>query len=257
MISLPTDITCGYCDCSEFGDLPISPPRTVQKFEIEFYLSDAKSTFCNEQEFPVRSNHIQLSVPGQIRHSILPFTAFFFKFRATGDIAARMMQAPTYFEAVHSDKIKSLFRTLLLLNENDLMYYSTVFALLNQIFEDSQIPSLQGFTNYETVSAAKTYIEKNYANAIDLSEIAASVNLSRIYFRSLFCAVVGCSPHDYLINCRILNAKKLLWDSTNDMSDIAVACGFGCQQYMNKVFKQQTGMTPGQYRKSVQEHYFH
>ncbi|MBP3381026.1 MAG: AraC family transcriptional regulator, partial [Clostridia bacterium] len=49
--------------------------------------------------------------------------------------------------------------------------------------------------------------------------------------------------------------KKMLWDSANSIGYIAESCGFGCQQYLNKIFKQQTGMTPGQYRKSIGENY--
>ena len=40
MITLPYNITCGYYDCSEFGDLSISPKRKTTKFEFEFYLED-------------------------------------------------------------------------------------------------------------------------------------------------------------------------------------------------------------------------
>ena len=50
MLTLPTDITCGYFDCSEFGGLKVSPKRKVLKFEIEFYLEDANSTFSNRKE---------------------------------------------------------------------------------------------------------------------------------------------------------------------------------------------------------------
>lgn len=39
------------------------------------------------------------------------------------------------------------------------------------------------------------------------------------------------------------------------MSDIAEKSGFGCQQYMNKVFKKETGMTPNEYRKTFQQNY--
>ena len=51
------------------------------------------------------------------------------------------------------------------------------------------------------------------------------------------------------------NAKKLLWNSDIAMSDIAEKSGFGCQQYMNKVFKKETGMTPNEYRKTFQQNY--
>jgi len=106
-------------------------------------------------------------------------------------------------------------------------------------------------------SSAQSIISKQYniKSKKTNSFIACAVNLSQTYFHTIFTASVGCSPHEYLIKCRIENAKKMLWNSENELKDIAVICGFGCQQYMNKVFKQQTGLTPGQYRKSVQNNY--
>ncbi len=43
MFTLPENITCGYCDCSEFGTLKVSSKRTVTKYEIEFYLEDGEN----------------------------------------------------------------------------------------------------------------------------------------------------------------------------------------------------------------------
>lgn len=255
IISLPTDVLCGYFDGSEFNGLDVSPKRKVQKYEIELYLKDAKSTFCDNKEYKIKKGYIQIAKPNQIRNSILPFSTFFLKFDITGDIEKKLINAPPYFKAVHFDKIKALYKDIILREQKDLMFYSKILELISIILKDSKIPTFEGNTTYETISLAKKYIEENSSEPVNLSDIASSVNLSQTYFHTLFTASVGCSPHDYLIKCRIENAKKMLWDSKNELKHIAVVCGFGCQQYMNKVFKSQTGLTPGQYRKSVQNNY--
>ena len=77
MLSLPGNINCGYCDCSEFGELKKSPKRTVELFEIEFYLEDGFTTTTDDKVYQIKKNYIQIAKPGQIRHSVLPFkTAF-------------------------------------------------------------------------------------------------------------------------------------------------------------------------------------
>ena len=53
----------------------------------------------------------------------------------------------------------------------------------------------------------------------------------------------------------IENAKKLLWNSDIPICEVAEKSGFGCQQYLNKVFKKETGMTPVSYRKAFQQNY--
>ena len=37
-LTLPKKIVCGYYDCSNFGNLKISPERISECYEIEYYL---------------------------------------------------------------------------------------------------------------------------------------------------------------------------------------------------------------------------
>ena len=85
--------------------------------------------------------------------------------------------------------------------------------------------------------------------------MAAAVNLSPTYFHTLFKTATGISPHDYLIRRRIEAAKELLRDSSVPLSRIAENCGFTNQQHFAKIFKKQTGLTPGRYRKNSGNNY--
>ena len=98
-------------------------------------------------------------------------------------------------------------------------------------------------------------IANGISHKYKLKDIADNVYLSEIYFHNIFTESVGISPHQYLIDCRIENAKKLLWNSDIPICEVAEKSGFGCQQYLNKVFKKETGMTPVSYRKTFQQNY--
>lgn len=259
MLYLPTNIICGYFHSSEkFGTISHSPAREVETFEIEFYQADGGMTYCDGNAYRIQKDHIQIAKPGQIRHTALPFSTLFLKFEATGDLAERLTNAEEYFYCNHAEKVRKLLGDIVFVLEQGenkpLRLYSKLFAALDIILNDSVIPPLQEATA-ETVRTAKRFIEAHAGEPITLEDIAASVNLSKTYFHSLFTGTVGQTPHDYLIARRITNAKKMLWDSSNSIGFIAETCGFGCQQYFNKIFKQQTGMTPGQYRKSIGENY--
>lgn len=258
MIILPYNITCGYYDCSEFGDLSISPKRKTTKFEIEFYLEDGLSTYADNKEYIVKKHHIQIAKPGQIRYSILPFKTMYLKFSAEGELAQKLLNAPEYFSSSHPERITKKLDEIILLNEsgnNELLLQSRLLSFLNLVLYDSKIPKLQSGQNYEIIAKAKRYIEINFKHSISLNDISNAVNLSPIYFHNIFSSACGISPHDYLISCRIAEAKKQLWDSKIPLNLVAENCGFGCQQYFNKIFKRQTGTTPGKYRKEIQQNY--
>lgn len=257
MLTLPENILCGYCDCSEFGTLKTSPKRIVTKYEIEFYLEDGKSTTTDGRTFEIKKDHIQIAKPGQIRHSELPFRTAYVKFNADGEIAEKLESVPEYFCSSHPQRIYTKIDEIILLNEgeNKLLLHSRLLSLLNLIFFDAEIPTARNGKNYEMIVKAKRYIEAHFEKQIKLKDIADSVHLSEIYFHNIFTESVGVSPHQYLIDCRVENAKKLLWNTNIPIGMLAEKSGFGCQQYLNKVFKKETGMTPASYRKTFQQNY--
>lgn len=256
---LPKNITCGYWDGSEFGSLTESPKRTVTQFEIEYYLTDAFTTTVDERIYQIKADYIQIAKPGQVRHSKLPFATLFLKFTAESTLHDELINAPEFFKAYHSHEIKELLRKIILLQETisqeSLLFYSKLLVLLQMILEDSRISLVQNTRDYEIVLNAQFFMEQHFSENIRLSDIAASVNLSPIYFHNIFSTSCGQSPHEYLTDYRIKKAKEMLWHSENSISLIAEACGLGCQQYMNQVFKKYLNITPGQYRKQMKQNY--
>jgi len=257
MLILPENITCGYFDASEFDTLSVSPKRKVTKFEIEFYLEDAKTTTCDGKIYEIKKHHIQIAKPGQVRYSELPFRTANVKFDVKDEIADRLLNAPEYFRSSHPERIYNKIDEIILLieNKNSLLLHSRMLSLLNLILFDAEIPKNRSGKNYEIVADAKRYIEDNFYKQIKLKDIADSVHLSEIYFHNIFTESIGISPHQYLINCRIENSKKLLWNTNIPICEVAEKSGFGCQQYLNKVFKRETNMTPADYRKNCQTNY--
>lgn len=50
-------------------------------------------------------------------------------------------------------------------------------------------------------------------------------------------------------------AKEMLWNSDIPITEIAEKWGFGCQQYLNDIFKKATGLSPGKYREQFAKKY--
>ena len=258
MLSLPENIKCGYCDCSEFGGLTVSPKRIVNQYEIEFYLEDGLSTTANEKIYEIKKHYIQIASPGQVRHSMLPFQTAYLKFSVTGELADALSCAPEYFCSSHPQAILDLMKEIILLNESDnhILLQSRILSLIHIVLADSKIPAERQGENYGVVSNAKRYMEMHYAERITLEDIAEHVHLSSIYFHNIFTSALSMTPHQYLTNYRIKKVKEHLWNTQESVSEIAEMTGFGCQQYLHKVFKKETGMTPISYRKAVQKNYF-
>ncbi|MDL2236634.1 helix-turn-helix domain-containing protein [Christensenellaceae bacterium OttesenSCG-928-K19] len=93
-----------------------------------------------------------------------------------------------------------------------------------------------------------TYIRQNYMQKITLNDISSNVNFSVSYISRVFKDEMGISITGFINKVRVDNAKMLLLDKDIPLVEVAYLCGFEDQTYFNKVFKKQTGTSPGKYR---------
>ena len=93
------------------------------------------------------------------------------------------------------------------------------------------------------------FVAKNYGKNIALEDMAAEAALSPFHFSRVFKKTIGHTPHQFLVNYRIEQARKMLLVVDRPMIDIAMACGFSDQAHFSRVFKQIAGTTPNKWRK--------
>ena len=88
------------------------------------------------------------------------------------------------------------------------------------------------------------YIYDHLDQGLTLAELAAVVQMSPNYFVSLFKQSIGVTPHQYVIYCRVEQAKKLLQQGELTIAEIANSLGFAHQSHLNYHFKRLVGVTP-------------
>ena len=86
----------------------------------------------------------------------------------------------------------------------------------------------------------------------DVESVAEQMGLNRAQLNRRIMAITGQNTMAYITQIRISKAKRLLRaDLTTPIGDSAVKCGFDDVAYFSRLFKQQTNMTPSQYRKMI------
>jgi DNA-binding response OmpR family regulator len=61
-------------------------------------------------------------------------------------------------------------------------------------------------------------------------------------------ALTGCSPNKFIRMIRLNKAKKLLKDPANSIGSVAMDCGYHDPGYFARIFKQEHGVTPQEWR---------
>ena len=98
-------------------------------------------------------------------------------------------------------------------------------------------------------SAIRRYIEAHYRESINLDTLVEISHVSRYYLVHAFTKEYGISPINYMISCRIEEAKQLLKNDDYPLSFISRFLGFSSPSYFSQAFKKICGLSPNEYRK--------
>lgn len=122
-----------------------------------------------------------------------------------------------------------------------------VAGLAGAMYQVEEPEQLAG--HFHELLPVVTYIERNYAAAVSMSEMAAKVGLSSTHFNRRFKQLLRMTPSQYLRTARIQAARQLLTATSKSLAQISVEVGFTDQSHFTKRFRQVTGMTPADYRR--------
>jgi AraC-like DNA-binding protein len=83
-----------------------------------------------------------------------------------------------------------------------------------------------------------------------VESLARTAGMSRSGFAARFKAVVGQSPLDYLTQWRMYCASRLLLQGNIALSEVSRQVGYESEAAFNRVFRRETAMTPGAFRRA-------
>ena len=101
----------------------------------------------------------------------------------------------------------------------------------------------------EMVKKAKELVQNYYSQGITLEETARKLFVSEEYLSTQFKKETGASFTETVRKYRIEKVKRLLLDTTLKLNQIAELAGYSDPKYMSRVFKEEVGMLPGEFRK--------
>src|SRR6185503_3462237 len=98
---------------------------------------------------------------------------------------------------------------------------------------------------------AALWIEENAHEPIDLESAAREAGLSAFHFLRTFAAVLGVTPHQYLLRSRLRRAARLLAEESLPITDVAYDVGFGDLSNFVRTFHRAAGVSPRGFRKAA------
>jgi len=142
-------------------------------------------------------------------------------------------------------------------NRQSMSTFTETHGILLQLISRFLTPEI--FENKDTghvpakILSAISYIQLNLHRDLSVSYLAKRANLHTDYFSRLFYQHTGERPVRYIHEKRIERAQYLMVTTQMTYAEIATQTGFENVFYFSKIFKKITGMSPGNYKKQMNQ----
>lgn len=135
----------------------------------------------------------------------------------------------------------------------ELEEYSLIYKVIRYLYLAYQSSKQSIHTAYDANVQIQrnmtSFIHEHFGSKIGLEDIAEAGQVSKSTCIRLFHKYTGKSPIDFLNSYRLQMSAEKLVTTSEQITEIAYACGFGQPSYFNRLFLKEYNMTPNQYRK--------
>ena len=135
----------------------------------------------------------------------------------------------------------------------ELEEYSLIYKVIRYLYLAYQSSKQTIHTAYDANVQIQrnmtSFIHEHFGSKIGLEDIADAGQVSKSTCIRLFHKYTGKSPIDFLNSYRLQMSAEKLVTTSEQITEIAYACGFGQPSYFNRLFLKEYNMTPNQYRK--------
>lgn len=105
----------------------------------------------------------------------------------------------------------------------------------------------EDISNY-IIKRAINYIREHYQEGLTQEEVSRELEITPEYLSTLFNREMGINFSTFLKQFRMSHAKRLLKGSDMKIYEVAKAAGYSDPKYFQRVFKEEVGVSPGEYR---------
>lgn len=136
-----------------------------------------------------------------------------------------------------------------------MLSHALLLELLIELLDDTTAVSPASNPSHLLAHRVRRAVESAVHDTVlrqnNLSDHLSSLGYSYEHLSREFRKVYGFPPGDYLNRYRVESAKNMLRESTISVSQIAERLGFSSSAYFCRVFRDRTGLSPSEFRRTV------
>ena len=157
-----------------------------------------------------------------------------------------------YGKYLSSKKLAMVYKSVKDADKEDFyqQYYWLVKA--EQLKTYPHLKEIKPKVLYEFVKKVRELVEANFTNyEFSVEQLCKLIFMSHSQLHRKLEALTGCSPNKFIRIIRLNKAKELLANPSLSIATIALDCGYNDPGYFARVFKQEFGVTPQDWRVTI------
>lgn len=238
-------------------DKPYEVKRNYMDAYMLQYVMEGELHFeVREKHFIAKANELVLLDCREINHYWATSKARVKWFHFNGNMAKPLVEYIYqhndcgYFGEMYAKRVEPYINNIFeLLRHTDTSDFQLSHNLYSILCELASPAPIKLSPTEDIVDKATQFMRENYTKPINIKDVTSAIGISLFYFTRMFKKVMYISPHTYLINLRLDNAKNLLTYTYYSIEKVAQLSGFQSSSHFIRAFKQSTSLTPNQFRK--------
>ena len=129
--------------------------------------------------------------------------------------------------------LETIIDPIIILDKQDVLLNATVEKISEKLYFDYAVE----------------YINNSISSPVTVEELCLRLGISQAYLYRTFKNHVGCSPKQYILQAKLLQAQLLLRESSLSVSEVGSAVGFTDALAFSRFFSARAGCSPSEYRR--------
>jgi AraC-like DNA-binding protein len=251
---------------------PLATMHYHNSYELYYVVKGERDYFVGDQFFKAYNNNIVL-VPQGIPHRtagkgatriLIHFTDEFLLNFFSEEIINNLLLAyqPTVLtpSKEENEELQILFKKMIaeyekIENKSDIKSYTAtsiplfVFELLHRL-RYGNFSQTNDTTSDKRINEIVRYINENFASIESIDDVSELFFISKYHLCRTWKKNLGISLISYINMIKIRSACRMIENTDEKITDIAMRCGFNSSAYFCKVFKEEIGCSPREYKLS-------
>ena len=190
---------------------------------------------------------LDIAVPILYEESILGYLIFG---QIRTDMEFSEIKEKIFHLHLNMEKMEEYYEKLRYIDHEKIYAIASIAEILTRhVMQENMMKPLL----YSEIEPAVAFIHTNLCRNISIREICAHTHLSTSALYRQFRKHFGCTVSSYINSRRIEKAVEFLERTQFTIDSISEQLGFSDATYFTRIFKQEMGIPPTQYRKQIRE----